>query len=109
MNYELEIYPTFTENKDDHIIYYVEFFRHKMSDPLYWILYQRNYICSKEEWNEKSKSIDDFLLFTMSREGHPYQIGNGKVNEIDFCADMNTKKFLKFMVDSLNKNCKPLS
>lgn len=102
--YILNFYPE--NHADDDITYYVEFSRYGLSEPTEWRLFQRNYICSKEEWIEKVKDMDEFSKFVISREGHPYQLACGKVNEIDYCVDMNTKTFLKFMVDSLNKNCK---
>lgn len=103
--YILNFYPE--NHSDDSVMYYVEFSSYKASEPMVWRLFQRSFICSKEEWEEHYKTLDEFSRSIMSREGHPYQLGSGSVNEQEYCVDMNTRRFLKFMVDSLNKNCKP--
>lgn len=84
------------------ITYYIEYSRWT-GEPWRWKLCQRSFIHSKEDWNEIKKNMkDDFASSLMSNEGHPYTIGEGIVNEIDYAADINTRRFLNFMVDSLN-------
>ncbi len=80
MSFKIEHYPT---NKD--APYYLEFQSTNLRiDRITWQLFQRNYI--------------------MSREVHPWNLGEGIVEEDPHIISMNTRNFLTFMVDSLNKN-----
>lgn len=95
MDIERECYPDIHDNEDGPL-YYVEFTRWT-GRPWRWTLFQRQWICSKEEW--KKHHGEPGLL---SREGHPWNLGDGEVNEREHAMDMNTRRFLKFMVDALN-------
>jgi hypothetical protein len=92
-------YETYPKLDNENDLYYVEFSQLLSTSQYRWTLFKRQFIHSKEDW-EKYKNED--LL--MSNEGHPWNLGDGIVNENESCIDMNTKSFLKFMVDSLNKN-----
>jgi hypothetical protein len=96
MNGSFEWYPRDEDGwSDRHSHFFVEF--HKWEgQPRTWTLFKRNYIHSEEEWAKT-----DHHPFE-SREGHPYNLGGGEVNECPGVIDMNTPEFLKFMVDALN-------
>ena len=98
-----EIYPCY--NKDDEkIIYYLEFLQFNKNDKLRWILFRRNFLMSKKEFDEIYQEFDKMNRSLMSREGHSWNYGEGIVNLNKHAYDLNTMEFLKFMVDSLNKN-----
>ena len=97
MNIEREYYPEVNDNEDGPL-YYIEFTQWT-GRPWRWNLFQRQWICSKEEWE---KTEHDMLE---SREVHPWNLGEGEVNERDV-MDMNTRQFLKFIVDALNEKVK---
>ena len=86
-----EIYP-----EDDDSLYFIEFSGWKKEDKIEWRLFKRHFT-SKEYWFE-------FGGFVMGKERHPWQLENGVVNQNENSVDFNTKNFLKFVVDSLNKN-----
>jgi len=102
MRHTFEIYPEYKDS-DDKPLYFIELSRWEEKDPLTWQLFKRNFIYSKEEWQESVKRMGIWSNL-MSREGHPWNLGEGVVLERDGAVDMNTLPFLKFMVDSLNKN-----
>ena len=99
MNIEREYYPE-VKNNEDGSLFYLEFTRWT-GRPWRWNLFQRQWICSKEEWEQ---SHEEHVLD--SREGHPWNLGEGEVNEREHAMDMNTRQFLKFMVDALNEKVK---
>ena len=99
MNPTLEFYP---EKLNEDVQYYVEFHQWEGSVET-WTLFKRQYIMSKEDW-EKQGGV--FSKLPSLREGHPWNLGGGKICTHENVVDMNTKEFLKFMVDSLNKNQK---
>lgn len=99
---ELEYWPE-DYSKNDDILFYVEFQKWNDSDEWTWRLFKRNWICSKEEWGKQQGLEEDEF---MSREFHPYNLGDGVINLNENAQDLNTKSFLKFLVDSLNKNIK---
>ncbi len=109
--HKLYTYPKIDSTKDSPL-YYVVFSKLKELDPLNWTLFKRNFIRGSNETiseykltNDRTKwSIYESLLFA-SREGHPYNLGGGKVESNPNAIGINTESFLKFMVDSLNKNC----
>jgi hypothetical protein len=93
----LEFYPT----GDDKGLYYVEFGQWQ-GKAMTWQLFQRQYLYDEEEWERmKKEAPNDFYL--MSNEVHPWNLGEGTVDEREHAMDMNTKKFLCFMVDALNE------
>ena len=98
MNRISEIYP-----EEDDALFYVEFIQWEGS-PLNhnkrWTLFQRQYMYPPEEWAKMEHGILD------SNEVHPWNLGEGTVNEREHAMDMNTKKFLMFMVDALNEKAK---
>ena len=91
MNMTRRYYPA--EGKEP---YYIEFSQWPGRD-LQWTLFQRNYICSLEEWNKEEHDLLE------SREVHPWNLGDGTVNINNNAIRMNTESFLRFMVDALNK------
>ena len=81
--------------------YSLEFCRWNRDMPERWALYKKNYLYTQEEWDSMEKHP------LMEREGHPWNLGEGEVVP-DHLVSMNTKKFLKLMVDALNeKESKP--
>lgn len=88
-----EIYP----GKDT--LFYVEFSQWEGS-PLRWTLFQRQYMYPPEEWAKMEHGPLDSNLV------HPWNLGEGIVNEREHVMDMNTKRFLMFMVDALNEKIK---
>lgn len=97
MMHTLEIYPDVGDNSKEDILYYVEFSKWDEKGPLRWTLFQRQFMYSKEEWAKTEHGPLE------SNEVHPWNLGGGVVNEREEAMDMNTKRFLKFMVDALNK------
>lgn len=102
MRHTFEIYPEYHDNEDKPL-YFIEFSRWKQRDELTWQLFKRNFIHSKEEWDELVKASPG-EAWMLGRECHPWNLGEGVVMEDERCVSMNTKSFLKFLVDSLNKN-----
>ena len=100
MYYFIEMYP---KTEDNNNLYYIEFSQFRVEDKMEWRLFKRNFYSSREEWEKTSH------YFLEQREVHPYQIANGEVNINDNAFDLNTKSFLKFLVDSLNKNSEKVS
>jgi hypothetical protein len=90
----LEIYPKLEE---DGPIYYVEFTDWKDGEPEHWRLFKRQWIMPKKDFMDE---IGKHPL--MSREVHPWQLENGDVNPREDAVDLNTKGFLKFLVNALN-------
>ena len=104
MEHKIEFYPPveergFGELEQERPPYYVEFFQWEGKNER-WTLFKRNYHCSKEEWEKIPHSV------LMNREVHPWNLGGGELNSVDpdgkQIVDMNTKRFLKHMVDALN-------
>lgn len=85
-----------TYSVEDDSLYYLEFSQWEGS-PLRWTLFQRQYMYPPEEWAKMEHGILD------SNEVHPWNLGEGIVNERDVAMDLNTRWFLKFMVDALNE------
>jgi len=85
-----EIYP------ESDTLFYVEFSQWE-GHPFRWNLFQRQYMYSPEEWEKMERGPLD------SNEVHPWNLGDGIVNEREHAMDMNTKKFLMFIVDALNE------
>ena len=100
-----EIYPSFNKG-DDKTLYYLEFLQFDKNDKLRWILFKRNVLMSEEKFDKLYGEFDKINKSLMSREGHPWNYGEGIVNLNKYAYDLNTVEFLKFMVDSLNKNIK---
>ena len=91
-----ETYP------EEDSLFYVEFSQWEGS-PLRWNLFQRQYMYPPEEWEKMEHGPLD------SNEVHPWNLGEGIVNEKEYAMDMNTKTFLKFMVDALNEKARGIS
>lgn len=80
-------------------LYYVEFLTRtdrKSNETTTWRLFKRQYMFPPEEWDKREHDLFD------SNEMHPWNLGGGDVNENNDAHDMNTRSFLKFMVDALN-------
>jgi hypothetical protein len=90
----IEFYPL--DRDEDTHPFHVEFTYGKN-----WTLFKSNPICSKEEWNKQLKGVDRKIIVFMSRFGHPWNLGSGKLHREDGVG-MN-KKFLMYMVDALNE------
>lgn len=86
----------YTSYPEGDTLYYVEFL--ERGGKTTWTLFKRHYVCSEEEWH---KIIKDKNYLFMSREVHPWNLGGGEVVS-EGLISMNTKGFLKFLVDSLN-------
>jgi hypothetical protein len=101
------IHKTYPENIDsnsDTPLYYIGIVQWNDTPTLSWTLYKRQFLMSLQEWNERMALTTGFASPIMSRELHPWNLGGGMINTNKDCIDMNTEEFLKFMVDSLNKN-----
>jgi hypothetical protein len=102
---KIETYPPNINSNYDFPYYYLEFI--KLNDIAHetketWTLYKRNFIMSMEDWDALTKNDKNYPLPMSPREGHPYNLANGTVNEFKDVIRMHTKKFLQFMVDALN-------
>lgn len=104
-----EYYPVEEyKNPFDRATYYVEFSGYS-EHPEEWRLFKRCYLRNREEYEslckENNLDINDpyAALKFGSIEGHPYQLANGIVLS-ETLVSMHTKSFLKFLVDSLNRN-----
>jgi hypothetical protein len=91
---KVELYPKLS---DDGPLYYVEFTDWKDGKAETWRLFKRQWIMPKKDFMDE---IGKHPL--MSREGHPWQLESGNVNPREESVDLNTKGFLKFLVDCLN-------
>lgn len=98
MDRKFEEYPPNGEG-----LYFVEFSQWD-GEPERYRLFKRNFMYSKEKFEEMCKNEPTFRI--MGREVHPWQLHNGEVNTREGAIDFETKTFLKFVVDSLNKNSK---
>lgn len=87
-----EFYPD-----DGKSLYYVEFSRWNENDKWQWRLFKRQFLYSNEEWKNMERNL------FMSNEVHPWQLANGEIVEIEHAVAMETKSFLKFMIDALNE------
>jgi hypothetical protein len=69
-------------------------------------LFQRNYIQDRKDFAKTLEllSENERKWVELSNEGHPYQLLSGEVCKFDNAVSFETEKFLKFTVDSLNKN-----
>jgi len=101
MRHTFYIYPE--ETVGNKPMFFIEFSRWNEKDPLHWQLFKRNYMYSKEAWEKMLKECPESVPW-LSRECHPWNLGEGVVNEIEGVVCMETLPFLKFMVDSMNKN-----
>ena len=101
MRHTFEIYPE--ETVGDKQMYFIELSRWDADKPLTWQLFKRNYMYSKQEWEEILEKTPEKGPW-LSRECHPWNLGEGVVIEREGVVAMETLPFLKFMVDSLNKN-----
>jgi len=101
MVHTFEIYPD--ETIGNRALYFIEFKRWSDKDPLTWQLFKRNYMYSEEEWKFMLEKMPEKIPW-LSRECHPWNLGEGVVIENENVMNMNTKSFLKFLADSLNKN-----
>lgn len=91
------------ENPQWHPLYSVEFHRWKKGEPMHWRLFKKNFIYTPEQWDKMMlENIEDPARILMSPEGHPYQLANGTVNEHPNVICLETKEFLKYLVDALN-------
>jgi hypothetical protein len=95
MDRKIEWYP-----QENFYPYYVEFSQWE-GQPECWTLFQRNFFCSEPEWQKILVTVEEDLRPLMARECHPWNLGGGIVNQNDVIC-METRKFLKFMVDSMN-------
>ena len=102
-----EYYPQDRSSKD--VLYYIEFVKYApqhfkfggtstSSSAVYsgwgWALYKRHFF---------DDIPDDWLS---SKEGHPYQLHSGIVNEDPNAVNLQTRKYLQFMVDAMNEKAK---
>jgi len=74
-----------------------------------WALFKRQEIIDPEEFKTKKGEIQSpsFADTLISNEGHPWNLGGGVLNTWEHAIDLNTIKFLEFLVESLNKNSTP--
>lgn len=86
-----EIYPE--DNKGE---YFLEFSSWN-SEKVIWQLFKRQYY-PKHMW------VDTAANPLCSNEVHPWNLGDGVLVD-ESRIDMNTKRFLRAMVDSLNRGC----
>lgn len=102
-----EYYPQDRSSKD--VLYYIEFVKYdpqhfkfggtSTSIPaLYsgwsWALYKRNFFPDIPD--------DSFI----PQEVHPYKLHSGIVNEDPNAVNLQTRKYLQFMVDAMNEKAK---
>ena len=102
-----EYYPQDRSSKD--VLYYIEFVKYdrhyfkfggtSTSIPaLYsgwsWALYKRNFFPDIPD--------DSFI----PQEVHPYKLHSGIVNEDPNAVNLQTRKYLQFMVDAMNEKVK---
>lgn len=82
----------------DDVLYYAEF---TTWDNLKWSwkIYKRNFLYSKEEWEEQTKSMAPFQKSILNREVHPYVMLEGSLNSEDVFPN---KDWIKWMVDAFN-------
>jgi hypothetical protein len=74
-----EVYP-----EGEKTLFFVEFSKWSSEQDTYWKL------CKRNVFNEI--------------EGHPWALAEGKLSPNEGAEDLNTKKYLRFIVDSMNKN-----
>jgi hypothetical protein len=105
----ITVYPEKVYDNDSQL-FFVEYSKWE-GDPLRWQLFCRQYIFTKEQWEQmKPRGINNELLAMISsREGHPWKLGEGIVNDLPGAVDMQTKEFLEFTVDALNEKTKQAS
>ena len=96
MKHTFENYPEYSDPNCDYPPFYVEFSQWG-GEKEQWRLFERNFIYSAEEWKKTEHSPFE------CREGHPYQLSNGIINPNEGVICMETKEFLKFMVDAMNE------
>ena len=104
---DYEYYPQDRSSKD--VLYYIEFVKYDRqyfkfggtstsSPTVYsgwgWALYKRSFFFDVP---------DDSL---MPQEVHPYKLHSGIVNEDPNAVDLQTRKYLQFMVDAMNEKAK---
>lgn len=89
-------------------MYFIEFSQWNSEGPLRWQLFRRQFFMSKEEIDRiKAQGQErDFSMAIMTREWHPFSLGEGIVNENPNVIAMDTKAFLMHMVDALNEKAK---
>ena len=94
----------------EHGLYYIEFSRWE-GKPLEYRLFKRNFKHSKAEMKalmRECETENERYWMQTQNEYHPYQLTAGIVNETPNVICFETEKFLKFTIDSLNKNSKSL-
>ena len=102
MSDKREYYPENRSDNDD-LLYYVEFHQWEGEDET-WTLFKRQFLSSKEEHAKELEKMSPSWQRIFSREAHPWNLGGGKVCKYENAVSLDTKEFLRFMVDSLNKN-----
>lgn len=86
--------------------FFVEFSRWPDRNLEYRI-FKRHFLFSESDLKKelaKCKNGIERHWLRVQNEVHPYQLLFGEVNEQPNVVSFNTKKFLKFTIDSLNKN-----
>lgn len=94
MNVKREYYPD--NYSVENYQFYIEYTQWE-GKPWRWQLFQRQFMYPPEEWEKMEHDVLE------SNEVHPWNLGEGIVNQNEHAMDMNTRKFLKFMVDALNE------
>jgi hypothetical protein len=95
-----EIYPS-SEDREDRTPYFIEFLQFFEKDPITWKLYLRHFFHTPEEMAKiKEKGPNEFLMASLSNEGHPWWLLDGKLQPDGTVPD---KKWLLWMVDALNE------
>ncbi len=87
MYYRFEIYP-----EDRKSLFYIEFIQFNEKDKL-------TYRIMKRHWEEFAKNA-----LNPTGELHGWQLLSGEVNQLENAIDFETEAFLKFVIDSMNKN-----
>jgi len=85
--------------------YFIEIHEHAGAKPT-WCLFKRQEIIDPKVFKELKDQIKEptFADSLTSNEGHPWNLGGGTINTWEHAIDLNTPKFLEFLVESLNKN-----
>jgi len=97
---KLEFYPNKPEKVHPFDLppYYIEF--STWDDQKWtWQLFRRQYICTRETYDQAKASNEGGWLFP---EVHPWNLGEGELVREE-AISLNTRKFLQYMVDALNE------
>jgi hypothetical protein len=105
---QIEVYPEHKFGAKDSL-YYVEFSNLDGK----WRLFKRQFLSKgtpnhqiNNNWHPETQKLYAQMLDNNTQiEVHPWQLHCGTVNTNEGVVDMNTKDFLKFMVDALNAAC----